>query len=392
MRKILLSAIFTVIFVMPLITQAAISSNQYVTRAQLVKILRKEKPESNIFGTKLLRPRDKVTLAEAAVFITNAFELPKPENFSGDWFETSLLALESKGAIPTSIFTVMEKLTRAEVLEIIDRLKNNVTDRPSMTFQSLVHPRYIGSQRVDFWRPGVSAMNEKLFRLLKQPAYYQIFDVRAEEQEDNAYCQRYASEKIIIIHSEGEDAVVPQNFEVTFVGKSTDYCDAGNANPYQLTIIKEGDFLRLVGSLSNRVKIVRTELEKIPYEWGPSGPFYEQTRVNTDGTLETKTLENGEPLFIYRTAWQSIFNDLRGTPFFMAAKKLPDGRMWMKFYEGPLHNRDFYGYGNLSYEKCLVDPKPFLFCIKKEGGNLIVASRLELGDRLTLWIDEHFKR
>lgn len=391
MRKILLSAIFTIVFIVPLITQAAVSANQYITRAKLVKILKKEKPESNIFGAKLLRPRDNVTLAEAAVFMTNAFELPKPENFSGDWFETSLLALEYKGAIPTSIFTIMEKLTRTEVLEMIDRLKNNITDRPSMTFQSLVHPRYIGSQRVDFWRPGVTTMNGKLFRLLKQPAYYQIFDVSVDEQNDSTYCQRYASEKITIIHSDGEDAVVPQNFEVTFTGKSTDYCDDNNAKPYQLTIIKEGDSLRLVGSLSNRVKIVRTELEKLPYEWGPSGPFYEQTRVNTEGTMETKTLENGEPLFMYRTAWQPIFNDLRGTPFFMVAKKLPDGRMRMKFYEGPVHNRNFYGYGNLSYEKCLTDPKPFIFCMKKEGGNLIVASHEEL-DRLTLWIDEHFKR
>jgi hypothetical protein len=78
------------------------------------------------------RPSDEVNFAEAAKIVVGAFGL---EVGDGDnWYEPYIQALGDAGAIPLSIGSLDEKITRGEMAEMVYRLHAEVTDLPSKTF------------------------------------------------------------------------------------------------------------------------------------------------------------------------------------------------------------------------------------------------------------------
>lgn len=63
--------------------------------------------------------------------------LPLPASRDGLWYEPSVRYLAQKNAIPLSIESLDEKLTRGEMAEIIYRLKTGNTDKSSRTYEEL---------------------------------------------------------------------------------------------------------------------------------------------------------------------------------------------------------------------------------------------------------------
>lgn len=81
------------------------------------------------------KPAAQINFAEAAKIIVEG--LGYGTNSSLIWYERYVRFLESKNAIPTSIKSFEQKITRGEMAEIIYRLKANVTDKGSATYDGL---------------------------------------------------------------------------------------------------------------------------------------------------------------------------------------------------------------------------------------------------------------
>lgn len=88
------------------------------------------------------RPANSINFAEAAKILSNAYGLLASTTLpacEGDcpWYRDFVLALEVRAAIPTSIASFDQKITRGEMAEMIYRLKTGNDDKPSMTYAEL---------------------------------------------------------------------------------------------------------------------------------------------------------------------------------------------------------------------------------------------------------------
>lgn len=89
------------------------------------------------------KPAQEINFVEAAKIIVVA----DGGDFAGagyapeDWFHKYVAVLEQNNAIPTSINTFDQKITRGEMAEMIYRLKTKNTNKPSMTYDLLAAPK-----------------------------------------------------------------------------------------------------------------------------------------------------------------------------------------------------------------------------------------------------------
>lgn len=375
-----------------------------------------------------LKPQRPVTLAETAQILVKVFDLQAPPHESLPWYAGPIKTLEQEKAIPASFFSVHEKVTRSELAEMVYRLSEVNKDQPSRTYDELERFQYGDKKEfLRFW----GALGQDIFpasllkqtetRLFSQPAGYAFYD----EDEFDPYdgCKMYVTDSVEVTtsgnHFEAQlnarsgqaCEVVDPDFDpercrqpepgvycACTVVEGLESCQRLAAKEHNIALVKEDGSVRIEGANGHRLKIIRRALGKIPFEYGSSGPFYEYTGVPTEGNLTTQALSDGRTLSIYRTAWHPVFSDLRGVAYLKIERDLPNGGTFQKLYEAPEHNRNPYGKGNASYDRCLekaLSPYgnyDFQFCMKREGEEFVVASYLELGDSMTLWIDEHFKR
>lgn len=83
-----------------------------------------------------LRPHLRVSFIEAAKIISKTFQL-KEEKMTGDaWYLPSVRALADHGAIPKSIKSFDDEVTRGEIAEILYRLEKEMTGLPSKSEKS----------------------------------------------------------------------------------------------------------------------------------------------------------------------------------------------------------------------------------------------------------------
>ena len=94
------------------------------------------------------RPADSINFAEAAKIVANAFVITMPDPSTTVWYEPYVRALASKNAIPVSIHSFNQLVTRGEMADMIYRLLANVTDEPSATYESLAG----NSMSTDTWQ------------------------------------------------------------------------------------------------------------------------------------------------------------------------------------------------------------------------------------------------
>jgi inhibitor of cysteine peptidase len=88
------------------------------------------------------KPSANINFSEAAKVIVNAYNLN--EGTSGaEWFKTYVTALEGKSDIPLSVEYFDENVTRDEMAEMIYRLKANVTNKASRTFDEITGDGFV---------------------------------------------------------------------------------------------------------------------------------------------------------------------------------------------------------------------------------------------------------
>lgn len=383
------------------------------------------------FKDQSFRPKNDITLAEASVILVKAFDLEEESSVrpttdpQAPWYSKFIQVLEENYAIPPSLWSWHEKITRGEMAELVYRLKNRVYGEDTPKAQAVTNfAKYnMPANHADFFRvigdfekplPG-HLLNSKMIQALFEPAVYQLFDQYAEVYDPGIDCHRYAMESVTIKSSTEE---IPENLKATFRGESVSVCDLEYPHPdmgpgtcpldaqysddprcnigkpisFTLTVEKLGKELFIKGASSNRLKIIRMPIEKLCIIWTEACPrFYEHTEVETKGTLRKERLPTGEEIEVYRTPWKPIFNDLRGVPYLKVSKRNDDGTMFTAIHYDPTHNRNHYGSFLVPYDKCFTIPE-IKFCLKKEGGNLVIGSHFPLGDSVTLWVDEHFRR
>jgi hypothetical protein len=81
------------------------------------------------------KPENGINFAEAAKIVTTAFGFPSSQ--TDVCYEGYVRALAEKSAIPASITSFNQPVTRGEMAEMIYRLKTAVTGKPSQTYETL---------------------------------------------------------------------------------------------------------------------------------------------------------------------------------------------------------------------------------------------------------------
>ena len=81
------------------------------------------------------RANTTINFVEAAKILVTAFRVPQTQ--TSTWYEGYVRALASQNAIPTSIQSFDQPITRGEMAEIIYRLKVGITNKPSKTYDDL---------------------------------------------------------------------------------------------------------------------------------------------------------------------------------------------------------------------------------------------------------------
>lgn len=87
----------------------------------------------------LFHPEKEVNFVEATKILSLAFD-QQIDMYSPDWYEPYARAIESSKGIPTSIDSLDQPLTRGEMAEMIWRLTENRTDRPTKGYLNVKYP------------------------------------------------------------------------------------------------------------------------------------------------------------------------------------------------------------------------------------------------------------
>lgn len=410
------------------------------------------------------RPGNRINLAEASTILVRSFGYDDDidnsalgectakqlwEKSCQPWYQPFVTELEERHTIPTTFWSINDKVRRGEFAELIYRLENNIIDKTFMTYSVLNGFVYNGELddmlrlSGDLSAPLTSPFTNEHIQQLLEPAYYQIIDLNAEDSNPygngmySDYCRRFATTDVSVDHSPLVANNVQEYFSVTFNGKLTDTgsspgcgtesyekrialpaqcykedaddpeCDTWSSRSFppppltsaRLTLTKDGNVFNVNGATSRRIKIIRQPIERICRDYGncSEAGYYDYTKIETTGTVTT-TVRDGQILYTYRTGWQSIFGDLRGVPYILATKVQENGNVLKKFYYLPTHNLESMGFRRVPYNDCLANPSSpynksvvFDFCMSHDGSDFVVSSYKELGEGLTLWIDENYR-
>ena len=85
-------------------------------------------------------PAQNITVVEAAKVVANVFELPV-ENFKGGaWYMPALSVLEDNNYLPTSFSGLEDQVTRAEMVEMIWRIKEEKHNQQTVSVEELINP------------------------------------------------------------------------------------------------------------------------------------------------------------------------------------------------------------------------------------------------------------
>ena len=87
-------------------------------------------------GKNTFRPGDNINFAEAAKIIANFYKLDESGS-ANVWYQPFVRALSTQNAVPLSVENFDQPVTRAEVAEMIWRVKDDVNNKASRTFDEI---------------------------------------------------------------------------------------------------------------------------------------------------------------------------------------------------------------------------------------------------------------
>lgn len=87
----------------------------------------------------LFKPDQNINFVEATKILSLAYRQPINQ-YSPDWYEPYVRAIESSKAIPPSISSLDRKITRGEMVEMMWRLSENITDQPTKAYINVKYP------------------------------------------------------------------------------------------------------------------------------------------------------------------------------------------------------------------------------------------------------------
>jgi inhibitor of cysteine peptidase len=82
-------------------------------------------------------PERKINVAEASKIISKILNIEVNEHLDENWYQKNLVALENKKAIPDSVFSAEQEITRGEMAEMIWRITENITEKNSPKYIAL---------------------------------------------------------------------------------------------------------------------------------------------------------------------------------------------------------------------------------------------------------------
>ena len=87
------------------------------------------------------QPANFINFAEASKIVSESQNVPQdPSGTEGEWFAGYVKGLEDKKAIPSTIQSFDKEITRGEMSEVIYRLKDDVTDKVTTTYEEISEP------------------------------------------------------------------------------------------------------------------------------------------------------------------------------------------------------------------------------------------------------------
>lgn len=112
------------------------------------------------------RPDRAINFVEAAKILSTSQISIELSEVADPWFANYVNAMASKAAIPSSITNFDQSITRGEMAEMIWRLKAEITDQPSKTYQDFLttaSPTVL--EQIKQWTPKIhwSAIRSKLY-------------------------------------------------------------------------------------------------------------------------------------------------------------------------------------------------------------------------------------
>lgn len=103
----------------------------YICYAKLNKLI-------NGYPDGSFKPMQNINFTEASKIIANAFQLNANLGTSGPWYNPYVNVLFAKNAVPKSIKSFGQNITRGEMAEMAYRIKFDYTNLPSQTYEDLM--------------------------------------------------------------------------------------------------------------------------------------------------------------------------------------------------------------------------------------------------------------
>ncbi len=94
------------------------------------------------YGDGSFRPNQTVTFAEASKILSRSYALAPyaDADHVNAWYFPYVTALTKQNAVPLNIVSLNQKMTKADTAEMLDRVHNGITSRPSQTAEKLMPP------------------------------------------------------------------------------------------------------------------------------------------------------------------------------------------------------------------------------------------------------------
>lgn len=92
------------------------------------------------YPDRTFRPARSISIAEAAKILSAAFRIPLPSGEADSWYVRPIAALASRGSLPLTILRPDSPLTRAQFVNIVYRIRENITDLPARSARDLLGP------------------------------------------------------------------------------------------------------------------------------------------------------------------------------------------------------------------------------------------------------------